>query len=70
MHDLQALGADLVELPETRLADTPMPDGLRLALAEYRRTKSHEGKRRQMQYIGKQMRFAVAQPLRVAVASF
>jgi ribosome-associated protein len=69
-HDLQKLGAELVGLPESRLADTPMPDTLRSAIKEFRRTKSHEGKRRQLQYIGKQMRHADAEPLREAVASF
>ena len=28
-HDLQALGQDLVELPASRLAGLPMPEGLR-----------------------------------------
>lgn len=69
-HDLQKLGVELVGLPESRLADTPMPDTLRSAIKEFRRTKSHEGKRRQLQYIGKQMRHADAEPLREAVASF
>lgn len=69
-HDLQALGQDLAELPPGRLVGLPMPDGLRDAIAEYRRTKSHEGKRRQLQYIGKQMRFADPAPLQAAVDTF
>jgi ribosome-associated protein len=69
-HDLQALGEDLVELPPSRLVDLPMPEVLRDAIAQYRRTRSFEGKRRQLQYIGKQMRFADEAPLREAVAAY
>ncbi|MBL8350876.1 MAG: DUF615 domain-containing protein [Burkholderiaceae bacterium] len=69
-HDLQALGQDLAELPGGRLAALAMPDGLRDAIAEYKRTRSFEGRRRQLQYIGKQMRFADEAPLREAVAAF
>jgi len=69
-HDLQSLGEDLVELPPKRLAATEMPEILRDAIAEYHRTRSFEGKRRQLQYIGKQMRFADEAPLREAVDAF
>ena len=69
-HDLQALGHDLAELPASRLVGLTMPDGLRDAIAEYKRTRSFEGRRRQLQYIGKQMRFADEAPLREAVAAF
>jgi ribosome-associated protein len=69
MHELQALGEALVGLPEDRVADLPISDSLRDAVAEYRRTRSHEGKRRQMQYIGKLMRKNDAEPIREAVAS-
>jgi len=46
-----------------------MPEALRDAIAEYRRTKSHEGRRRQMQYVGKLMRSADEEALREAVAA-
>ena len=69
-HALQALGLELAELPAKRLAAVPMPDALRAGIAEYLRTKSHEGRRRQLQYIGKQMRFADAGPLREAVDAY
>ena len=69
-HDLQALGAELVALPRSRLKDVPMPDGLRDAIDQYRKTKSFEGQRRQLQFIGKQMRFADAAPLQAAVDAF
>ncbi len=67
---LQQLGAELAELPEARLAALELPDALRAALAELRRTRSHEGRRRQLQYIGKQMRSTDPAPLREAVAAF
>ena len=69
-HSLQALGEALVELPASRLRAVAMPEGLRDAIAEFHRTRSFEGKRRQMQYVGKQMRFADEAPLRAAVDAF
>ncbi|GCL62469.1 ribosome biogenesis factor YjgA [Pseudaquabacterium pictum] len=69
-HELQALGEALVALPRSRLKDVPMPDGLRDAIDQYRKTKSFEGQRRQLQFIGKQMRFADAAPLQAAVDAF
>jgi ribosome-associated protein len=56
MTALQSLGAQLVALPESQLAEIPMDDPLREAVLEAKRIKSHEAKRRQMQYIGKLMR--------------
>ncbi|MBX3618580.1 MAG: DUF615 domain-containing protein [Rhizobacter sp.] len=69
MHELQALGEALVGLPEDRVVDLPMSESLRDAVAEYRRTRSFEGKRRQMQYIGKLMRKNDVEPIREAVAA-
>jgi ribosome-associated protein len=69
-HDLQSLGADLAALPDGRLAALNLPEGLRDAITELRRTKTHEGRRRQLQFVGKQMRTADAGPLREAVAAF
>lgn len=68
-HELQSLGEALVGLPEDRVADLPIPEILRDAVAEYRRTRSFEGKRRQMQYIGKLMRRTDVEPIREAVAA-
>jgi ribosome-associated protein len=56
MHALQALGAALVELPKDALKRMPMPEDLADAVSEARRITDHEGKRRQMQYIGRVMR--------------
>jgi ribosome-associated protein len=67
-HSLQKLGAEVAELSEDRLERTPMPESLREAIREYRRTRSHEGRRRQLQFIGKLMRSADEEPLREAVA--
>jgi ribosome-associated protein len=69
-HDLQKLGRDLLALPASRLAAIDMPELLRDALEQMQRTRSHEGKRRQLQYIGKVMRGIDPEPLREAVAAF
>lgn len=69
-HELQDLGEALVALPESRVQALDIPEGLRDAVHEYRRTRSHEGRRRQMQYIGKLMRQTDAEPIREAVAAF
>jgi ribosome-associated protein len=68
-HSLQALGAELVELSDERFAALEIPELLRDAIVEYRRTRSHEGRRRQMQFIGKLMRHADEEALREAVAA-
>jgi len=67
---LQKLGKQLLDLPDSRLDAIGMPENLREALADYRRTRSFEGKRRQLQYIGKLIRSVDAEPLREAVAAF
>lgn len=68
-HDLQTLGVALAGLSDAAVAAIEMPEQLRDAVAEYRRTKSHEGRRRQMQYVGKLMRGADEAALREAVAA-
>jgi ribosome-associated protein len=70
MHDLQALGEELAALPEDRLAKLRIEDRLRDAIAEMKRVRSFEGRRRQLQYIGKLMKFEEVEPLREAVAGF
>ncbi len=69
-HELQDLGEQLLAMPDSRLADIDMPERLRDALADYKKTRSFEGKRRQLQYIGKVIRSVDAEPLREAVAIF
>jgi ribosome-associated protein len=67
-HDLQALGAAVAEMSDERLAALPIPENLLEAVRDYKRTRSFEARRRQMQYVGKLMRTIDAQPLREAVA--
>ena len=57
-HALQNMGSQLVEMPLGQLAKFNLPDNLKDAIAEARRLKNREGKRRQLQYIGKLMRTA------------
>lgn len=68
-HEMQSLGVALAELPADALAALPMPESLLDALREFQRTRSHEGRRRQMQFVGKLMRQADLDPLREAVAA-
>ena len=68
-HDLQDLGEALVAMPDGRLVDLPMDESLFDAIRQYRVTRTHEGRRRQMQYIGKLMRRNDPEPLREAVAA-
>lgn len=56
MTALQKLGEQLVELPPTILERLELPESLSDAIALAARINSHEGKRRQMQLIGKLMR--------------
>ena len=69
MLELQALGVTLLELPAAQLDVLGLPEVLASALREARRISSHEGKRRQLQYIGRLMRAVDAEPIRVAVAA-
>jgi ribosome-associated protein len=64
MHELQALGESLVELSAAQLAQVGMPDDLRDAVLEARRITGHEGRRRQLQYIGRLMRDVDPAPIR------
>jgi len=68
-HDLQILGVSVAALSDERLAAVDISDALRHAIEVWRKTKSFEGKRRQMQYVGKLMRGADEDALRGAVAA-
>jgi ribosome-associated protein len=70
MHDLQELGEAVASLPDDRLDALKLEDRLRDAITELGRTRSFEGRRRQLQYIGKLMKFEDADALREAVASY
>jgi ribosome-associated protein len=63
MLGLQAIGEALVELNDTTLKTLELPDELSAAIREMRRTRGHEGKRRQMQYIGRIMRQVDSAPI-------
>lgn len=53
---LQSLGEDLLTLRADLLARLALPDGLLEALDQARRISDFEGRRRQLQYVGKLMR--------------
>lgn len=69
MHELQDLGEALVALDPPRLAALGLPERLAEAIALARRITKHEGRRRQMQFIGRLMRDVDAEPIRAALAS-
>jgi len=56
MTALQKLGEELVAEPKDRVMRVPMPEDVRDAILECQKIKDHEGRRRQMQYVGKKMR--------------
>ena len=68
-HDLQDLGEAVVALPAERLKDLALDEGLMYAIEQFKKTKTHEGRRRQMQYIGKLMRRTDPEPMQEAVAA-
>lgn len=70
MHALQDLGAELVALSVERLRKVPMPEELFDAVRDAQRITSHEGRRRQMQYIGKLMRSVDPEPIQAQLDIF
>lgn len=56
MTALQKLGEELVAEPRDRVKRLPLPEDVRDAILECQAIKDHEGRRRQMQYVGKKMR--------------
>lgn len=68
MHELQKLGAALVQLSVAHLARISLPEDLAQAVREARRIRSHEGKRRQVQFIGRLMRELDPEPIRAQLA--
>jgi ribosome-associated protein len=65
MEALQKLGEALVAEPRDRVKRVPMPEDVREAILECQQIKDHEGRRRQMQYVGKKMRTLEADELAV-----
>jgi ribosome-associated protein len=68
MLELQVLGAALVDLPDGLLRGMNLDARLLEAVLEAKRITAHEGKRRQMQYIGRLMRDVDAAPIRARMA--
>jgi ribosome-associated protein len=66
-HALQTLGAELVALNRNQLAQVELPELLRDAVEAAQRIHAHEGRRRQLQYIGKLMRNVDAAPIRARI---
>ncbi len=56
MTALQKLGEELASLGEESIRKAPLTPELKTAVLEAKKLRSHEAKRRQMQYIGKLMR--------------
>lgn len=70
MTALQKLGEALVELSPAKLSKVPMTEQLEEAVMLARRLKNREGKRRQLQYIGKIMRTIDSDAIREKLDSF
>jgi ribosome-associated protein len=70
MTALQKLGEELVEQPAERLDRIDLPESLREAVDQAREIRDHEGRRRQMQYIGRLMRDVDVEPIRAAIESW
>jgi|TARA_R110000822_G_scaffold187752_19_gene326856 ribosome-associated protein len=70
MTALQKIGEELVDLPSAKLAKIPMPEILEDAIMLARRLKNREGKRRQLQYIGKIMRTIDHEAIKERLNSF
>lgn len=65
-EELKRLGAELVELGKNALDKMPLDDDLRAAIELAQRIKK-EGRRRQLQLIGKMMRSRNVEPIRQAL---
>lgn len=56
MQALQELGERIIALPEGQRDRLPLSEDMLAAVEETTRIRSHEGRRRHMQYVGKLMR--------------
>ena len=68
MHALQALGEALVDLTPAQLSGLALPEALADAIAAAKRIPTFEGRRRQMQYIGRLMRTVDPEPIAARLA--
>ena len=55
-NELQKLGEQLIDAPRDRVKRVPMPDEVKDAILMAQTITNHEGRRRQLQYVGKMMR--------------
>lgn len=70
MTALQQMGESLIELGDKQLAKIPIGDErLLLAIAETKRIKSNNARRRHMQFIGRLMRDIDVEPIEKALAA-
>jgi len=67
MHALQDLGERLVGMPVSRFEKLELPEEMVDAVTLARKITAHEGRRRQMQYIGKLMRRVDVEMIRGAL---
>jgi ribosome-associated protein len=70
MHDLQDLGEALVGLSNARREQLKLPERLDNAIREAQSITKWEGRRRQMQFIGKLMRDVDPDPIRAQIAQW
>ena len=56
MTALQKMGEELVAQPRDRVKRVPLPEDVRDASLECQQITNHEGRRRQLQFVGKKMR--------------
>lgn len=68
MHELQDLGAELVELSVGQLKRIDLPEDILAAVRACQKITAHGARRRQLQYIGKLMRGADDAPIRAGLA--
>ena len=68
MHELQDLGAELVDLSVGQLKRVNLPEDLLAAVRECQKITSHGARRRQIMYIGKMLRNVDEEPIRAGLA--
>jgi ribosome-associated protein len=56
MTALQKMGEELVAQPKDRVQRVPLPEDVRDAILACQKITNHEGRRRQLQFVGKKMR--------------
>lgn len=67
MHELQDLGVALVALDPVKLSALELPERLADAIRNARSITKHEGRRRQLQFVGRLMREVDPAPIRAAL---